>query len=200
MHWIGYRISSCTSQELVIDGRNYLGAAFLWLITGIIGLLIPALLFWLIFADPPGTRLSGGAQILLFLTALVFMSALLMPFCFFDGIIRRVIRLSRPENSMTATQYIASGRHRSNVRALGHPVSLQVKILHSSGRVGPLLPTLKIGLRYAQTESLYLIGSRSLLGLRSDGPSLRAGSHAAKEIISTLSQWLNLPVVDSDPS
>jgi hypothetical protein len=126
MHCLGYRIASHTPEELVIDGRNYVAAAFLWLISTVIGLGIPSLIIWLIAnRHGPGMYLSTNACLVLGFTVPLFMSVLLMPFLFFNGIVRRTIRLARHDETVTITEYISSGRRRVNTYPLRPPLKLE---------------------------------------------------------------------------
>jgi hypothetical protein len=189
MHLLGYRVSSCTAQELTMDGRNYVGAAFMWLCSLVIGGLVPIALIWLVVhRQDAGVNLSAGASVVLGGAALVFALALLMPFVFFDGIVRRTIRLSRTSDSATITEYIASGRRRSRAFPLKRPAGLDVKAFAPhGGSVGPLWSTQAISLVYPQGDPVVLLGHKT--------PTLRAKSRQSKEIVTALQRWLDLPPV-----
>jgi hypothetical protein len=185
MHCLGYRIASHTPEELVIDGRNYVAAAFLWLISTMIGLGIPSLIIWLIAnRHGPGMYLSTNACLVLGFTVPLFMSVLLMPFLFFNGIVRRTIRLARHDETVTITEYISSGRRRVNTYPLRPPLKLEWGIARPrGGRVGPFWSSQLATLRDAQGKPIYLL-TRYI-------PSLWAHSRYVKSIVGALEQWLD---------
>ncbi|WP_239947962.1 hypothetical protein [Dyella terrae] len=189
MHLLGYRVSSCTAQELTMDGRNYVAAAFMWLCSLVIGGLVPIALIWLVVhRHDAGVNLSAGASVAVFVAALLFALALLMPFVFFDGIVRRTIRLCRTSDSVTIVDYIASGRHRSRAFPLKRPAGLDVKVFAPrGGPVGPLWSIQAISLTYPHGDPVVLLGHKT--------PTMRAESRQSKEIVTALQRWLDLSPV-----
>jgi hypothetical protein len=184
MHLIGNHIRSLTAQELIIEGTSYVAGMLAWLMfpCGVSLALSLGWLSWTQWHEHPGV----GLVVLVIIIPLCVVVAW-TPFSS-DTVIRRIIRVSLVDKTVSVIRYDAVGRPHTTVRPLDQPIELVLRT-RSPHSGGPAWTYQMVGLRYDNGDILDLF----------DGPpTLRAGTTRTANIIAVLRQFL--PLMESSVS